>query len=552
MARLPIPGSDDGAWGAILNDYLSQSLNTDGTLKSNIVASTNLQSASVLASSLNTPAGASNGQALTLDSTSPGGFKWQTAASPPAATTSSLGTVQLAGDLSGVATAPAIAATTNVRSVHKHIGVNVFNISDPKYGTAGLGNATQDTAALAAAVSDAVSAGSGVVYAPAGTYLINSWPNFLSVGNGLPYALRGDGKGLTKFMSYATSLSTSLTASCPTYNTGDPTESATEWGGFTIDGTNASGSASGIHWQNISSVTFKDILFQNFTTGDGMYFNNYNGWCERVTITSVETRNCLNAIRYDVQTGGYGSFDYWDVTGLYVSAGADQNAVVSEVPKNTGGVIDRTGTRFRLVANLDAGYASNSGKLFWLKGQDKWSDVAWNVNAEPSGGNTYKHTTIQMDNGSASMEGIGIFTAYYLGPCVFAGGVYQFAVAGHLAINGLTGDGTFSIKTGMELTRVIFNNPSGYATSVTSGTSWQNNLIGDVFVTIPITFTSSTTAGTAKWNVDVWSGLPAGSATIASAKLGVTISITFVHYASRWARVDVTNATIGTPIVRWV
>ena len=32
-SRLPIPGSDDGTWGSILNDYLSQSLNADGTLK---------------------------------------------------------------------------------------------------------------------------------------------------------------------------------------------------------------------------------------------------------------------------------------------------------------------------------------------------------------------------------------------------------------------------------------------------------------------------------------------------------------------------------------
>lgn len=33
MARLPIPGQDDGKWGQILNDYLSQAHNDDGTLK---------------------------------------------------------------------------------------------------------------------------------------------------------------------------------------------------------------------------------------------------------------------------------------------------------------------------------------------------------------------------------------------------------------------------------------------------------------------------------------------------------------------------------------
>jgi hypothetical protein len=33
MTRLPIPGSDDGTWGNILNDFLAQEHNADGTLK---------------------------------------------------------------------------------------------------------------------------------------------------------------------------------------------------------------------------------------------------------------------------------------------------------------------------------------------------------------------------------------------------------------------------------------------------------------------------------------------------------------------------------------
>lgn len=38
MARQPIPGSDAGTWGTILNDYLSVSIDTDGTLKSAAVS----------------------------------------------------------------------------------------------------------------------------------------------------------------------------------------------------------------------------------------------------------------------------------------------------------------------------------------------------------------------------------------------------------------------------------------------------------------------------------------------------------------------------------
>lgn len=40
MARLPTPGSDSGTWGDVLNDFLSQSHNTDGTLKDTGVVAT--------------------------------------------------------------------------------------------------------------------------------------------------------------------------------------------------------------------------------------------------------------------------------------------------------------------------------------------------------------------------------------------------------------------------------------------------------------------------------------------------------------------------------
>ncbi len=37
MARLPVPGADQGDWGTILNDYLSQALKPDGTIRDNAV-----------------------------------------------------------------------------------------------------------------------------------------------------------------------------------------------------------------------------------------------------------------------------------------------------------------------------------------------------------------------------------------------------------------------------------------------------------------------------------------------------------------------------------
>lgn len=55
MARLPQPGSDQGTWGDILNDYLSQVHKTDGTLKDNVV--TESQLAAPVVTKLNVVAG---------------------------------------------------------------------------------------------------------------------------------------------------------------------------------------------------------------------------------------------------------------------------------------------------------------------------------------------------------------------------------------------------------------------------------------------------------------------------------------------------------------
>lgn len=55
MSRLPTPGSDAGQWGDILNDYLSQAHNADGTLKDDVITEANL--ASTVITKLNAIAG---------------------------------------------------------------------------------------------------------------------------------------------------------------------------------------------------------------------------------------------------------------------------------------------------------------------------------------------------------------------------------------------------------------------------------------------------------------------------------------------------------------
>lgn len=52
MSRLPQPGSDSGTWGEILNEYLSVSHTSNGSLKSNTVTSAHLAPGSVTSSAI--------------------------------------------------------------------------------------------------------------------------------------------------------------------------------------------------------------------------------------------------------------------------------------------------------------------------------------------------------------------------------------------------------------------------------------------------------------------------------------------------------------------
>lgn len=71
MARLPTPGADSNVWGEVLNEFLAQSLSSDGTLKADSVGASQIQSGAVTKSDV----GLSN-----VDNTSDAGKPISTAA----------------------------------------------------------------------------------------------------------------------------------------------------------------------------------------------------------------------------------------------------------------------------------------------------------------------------------------------------------------------------------------------------------------------------------------------------------------------------------------
>lgn len=107
MARLPIPGADSGNWGQILNDYLSQTHETDGSLKAEVITNTNIANSTIteaklantVQTKLNAVAGATGatGPAGPTGATGPQGVAGATGAQGPQGLQGTPGTVGATG-----------------------------------------------------------------------------------------------------------------------------------------------------------------------------------------------------------------------------------------------------------------------------------------------------------------------------------------------------------------------------------------------------------------------------------------------------------------------
>lgn len=155
MARLPVPGSDDGTWGTVLNDFLGVEHNSDGTLKDSGTISEKLQYRGAWAASTNYAVN----DLITFSGTS---------------------YVVITAFTSGTSF-----SLTNLKVLVNRPGV--YNVQ--AYGAKGDGT-TDDTTAIVTAINTAVSEGiaNGTnyaeVYFPPAVYLIASAPTTGGSTNG--------------------------------------------------------------------------------------------------------------------------------------------------------------------------------------------------------------------------------------------------------------------------------------------------------------------------------------------------------------------------------
>jgi hypothetical protein len=114
MARLPIPGSDQGQWGEILNDYLSVAHNEDGSLKNVVIPAGSITPTMLSQAYLPSAQKAVANGIASLDSSGKvPNAQLPAATAPPDASATEKGLIQLAGDLAGTAAMPTVPALAN-------------------------------------------------------------------------------------------------------------------------------------------------------------------------------------------------------------------------------------------------------------------------------------------------------------------------------------------------------------------------------------------------------------------------------------------------------
>lgn len=275
-----------------------------------------------------------------------------------------------------------------------------------------------------------------------------------------------------------------------------------------------------------------------------------------VGATSIAVQSFTAAQTYTAGTakaysGGFPSFDYWNINSLNLNGQANQNGWVEDVPLGQTQQIVNVGSKIRVVGNFQTG-SSNSGKAMWLKGGsyfDKSVVWEWAVEAD---GSTTPHLSVQMDNSGAFLTGAGMMLFSEMAAGSYAGGIYQFEPYGLVNLTGLTTASPNNSPIDMRGSNRLnaYSPKPTWAPTVTSGTAFQNTRYDtNIVLLVELDFT---TTGTVSSNVDGSSGLSAGAVTETTAS-GQKKVVRLPVPARNYARVDWTGtATVANTQVEGI
>jgi hypothetical protein len=251
-----------------------------------------------------------------------------------------------------------------------------YNVRSLVYGATGNGS-TDDTAAIQAALTAAISAGGGTVYLPAGTYKVSS--TITANLNGTAVYIAGDGRSATYIRFYGSGDCLRIYDSS-TYST------RSNQGGagirdLAITGSSSSSSAAstGLHVGDIFQfeINVKVRNFNNYAGSIGVHFDNNYYWMEQLT-GKVYADNCGTCVMFDnsANTSGSasGSFDR-AVLDIFIEPGSsgdgvtlNNGAVLFDYRLGIYGNISTSTTQYavlRITGSNGSGYSSlNAGVLY--------------------------------------------------------------------------------------------------------------------------------------------------------------------------------------------
>lgn len=187
------------------------------------------------------------------------------------------------------------------------------------YGMAPSNSVAANTTAYNAALAAAIAAGNGNVVLPAGNIPINATAINTQPGT----AVIGQGKDVTTLVM--TGAGNCIDLHPAVWNggtTSSTTPTAYVFGEMTIDGANATGTASGFHGGDLQGSYIYNVKIQNFSGAgqNNWWFDNLVGNSERVTALNLESKNGTTNYRFDVNSGVYSGSTLYNAGTTYTSA----------------------------------------------------------------------------------------------------------------------------------------------------------------------------------------------------------------------------------------